>query len=164
MAERIVFEIDAILNSGIKSKFKNIFSGIKPPNDLLGVKKSVQELKSGLMSFKMPDKLATTFSGQFSAIEKEIDKYEALMAKPMKTKADLSNLEKSGQKINSLFKEVAKTIQQTDSQDISIKVDDKQLKAAQKELETYKNTIKEKERTIINKASQLKRCLFDIVL
>ena len=108
---------------------------------------SVQKIQGLLKNLKMPANLTGKLEGQFTNLGTQITKYKEQLEKPIKTKADLSALTKSANKVDEQFKELLKTIKSIDAEDIDIDIDtteltklNEQLEKAQKDLANFGKT------------------------
>ena len=101
------------------------------------VASNIQNIQNALKQLKLPNDLQNSFKKTFGDLERELDKYQKLMAGGFKTKSDATALEKSGNNIIRLYDEVLKKINS---------LDDNQLKKAfedlgTKEVEKLKNEL-----------------------
>ena len=68
---------------------------IKAVADMKDVQTNIQNIQNALGKLKLPDSLKTSFKTTFSNLEKEVIKYQNLLANGIKTKTDANTLEKS---------------------------------------------------------------------
>ena len=88
--------------------FNIILKGIA---DFKDVASNISVIQKNLNQLKLPTDLKTKFAGIFSDLEKEAAKYQKYLDSGFKTKGDVTGLEKTGNRIKSLFESLASTMQ-----------------------------------------------------
>ena len=88
--------------------FNIILKGIA---DFKDVASNIDMIQKNLNQLKLPADLKSKFTGIFSDLEKESAKYQKYLDSGFKTKGDVTGLEKTGNRIKSLFESLASTMQ-----------------------------------------------------
>lgn len=88
--------------------FNIILKGIA---DFKDVASNIDVIQKNLNQLKLPADLKSKFTGIFSELEKESAKYQKYLDSGFKTKGDVTGLEKTGNRIKSLFESLASTMQ-----------------------------------------------------
>ena len=88
--------------------FNIVLKGIA---DFKDVASNISTIQKNLNQLKLPTDLKTKFTGIFSELEKESTKYQKYLDSGFKTKGDVTGLEKTGNRIKSLFESLASTMQ-----------------------------------------------------
>lgn len=141
MAGRVTVGIDFIANfdgSKLSSQFKSAMNGFKVPKDLFDVSSNIKQLQNALKTMKLPSSMSASFTTQFNSLEKELLHYQDLLNRPVKTKADVSALEKSSNKIHQLFNNIITDIGKINSTKIKSNVDSSKLQEYQSRLKELK--------------------------
>lgn len=126
--------IAELKDANVRSRIKSLFDGIKPPQDILGLKEASKTLQKGLSGLKLPKGLNEVFKGNFQALNTELRNYEKIMSKPNLTKADAAAATQSTQKIRQLYQEITRDIQNLNSRQVSPAIKTDGLKQLEKEL------------------------------
>lgn len=126
--------IAELKDANVRSRIKSLFDGIKPPQDILGLKEASKTLQKGLSGLKLPKGLNEVFKGNFQALNTELRNYEKIMSKPNLTKADAAAATQSAQKIRQLYQEITRDIQNLNSKQVSPAIKTDGLKQLEKEL------------------------------
>lgn len=141
MAGRVTVGVDFIANfdgSKLSSQFKSAMNGFKVPKDLFDVSSNIKQLQNALKTMKLPSDMSASFTTQFNSLEKELLHYQDLLNRPVKTKADVSALEKSSNKIHQLFNNIITDIGKINSTKIKSNVDSSKLQEYQSRLKELK--------------------------
>ena len=141
MAGRVTVGVDFIANfdgSKLSSQFKSAMSGFKVPKDLFDVSSNIKQLQNALKTMKLPSSMSASFTTQFNSLEKELLHYQDLLNRPVKTRADVSALEKSSNKIHQLFNNIIIDIGKINSTKIKSNVDSSKLQEYQSRLKELK--------------------------
>ena len=118
---------------------------IKAVADMKDVQTNIQNIQAALSKLKLPDNLKTSFKDTFSNLQKEIDKYQRLMAGGIKTKSDANALEKSGNNILRFYDDIVKKINSLDNSALKKAFEDigaKEVENLKQQLEQVQNTLK----------------------
>ena len=141
MAGRVTVGVDFIANfdgSKLSSQFKSAMNGFKVPKDLFDVSSNIKQLQNALKTMKLPSSMSAGFTTQFNSLEKELLHYQDLLNRPVKTRADVSALEKSSNKIHQLFNNIITDIGKINSTKIKSNVDSSKLQEYQSRLKELK--------------------------
>ena len=141
MAGRVTVGVDFIANfdgSKLSSQFKSAMNGFKVPKDLFDVSSNIKQLQNALKTMKLPSSMSASFTTQFNSLEKELLHYQDLLNRPVKTRADVSALEKSSNKIHQLFNNIITDIGKINSTKIKSNVDSSKLQEYQSRLKELK--------------------------
>lgn len=141
MAGRVTVGVDFIANfdgSKLSSQFKSAMNGFKVPKDLFDVSSNIKQLQNALKTMKLPPSMSASFTTQFNSLEKELLHYQDLLNRPVKTRADVSALEKSSNKIHQLFNNIITDIGKINSTKIKSNVDSSKLQEYQSRLKELK--------------------------
>ena len=84
---------------------------LKTIGDFSDVTSNISTVQKSLNQLKLPTDLKTKFTGIFADLEKETNKYQKHLASGFKTKGDVTGLEKTGNRIKSLFESLHSTMQ-----------------------------------------------------
>ena len=125
---------------------------IKAVADMKDVVSNVQNIQNALKQLKLPTNVQESFRKTFGELDKELDKYQKLMAGGFKTKGDANALEKSGNNILHLYEKIVSTINSLD--DSALKKAFADLGA--KEVENLKNQLTQLQDTLKQKVSTKK--------
>ena len=118
---------------------------IKAVADMKDVQTNIQNIQKALSQLKLPADTQNSFKKTFSELEKELDKYQKIMAGGIKTKNDASSLEKSGNNIIRLYDKVVETINSIDNSALKKAFEDigaKEVENLKQQLEQVQNTLK----------------------
>ena len=88
--------------------FNIILKGIA---DFKDVASNIDAIQKNLNQLKLPADLKSKFTGIFSDLEKESAKYQKYLDSGFKAKGDITGLEKTGNRIKTLFESLASTMQ-----------------------------------------------------
>ena len=117
---------------------------IKAVADMKDVQSNIQNIQSALKQLKLPESTQNSFKKTFGELEKELDRYQKLMANGFKTKGDATALEKSGKNILSLYDKVVSTINSIDDTTLKKAFED----LGSKEVENLKNQLSDLQNTL----------------
>lgn len=92
---------------------------IKPITDLSDVKANVGEIQKAFKNLKLPDKISGNLDKNIANILKEFDKYETKVKEGIKTSGDYRQVESSLSKINNLYQDIVKDVQNVAKSDLS---------------------------------------------
>lgn len=126
-------------------KAHEILMQLKAVSDFSDVQKNVDLMQKALAKLKLPDDFKKNFENIFSDLEKEAIKYQRFLDSGLKTKGDITGLEKSGERISNLFNRIHKEINKISDSEIDkiFKVDDDEVKKAQEKIKTIEKQIAE---------------------
>ena len=119
---------------------------IKAVADMKDVQTNIQNIQKALSQLKLPADTQNSFKKTFGELEKELDKYQKIMAGGIKTKNDASQLEKSGNNIIRLYDKIVETINSIDNSALKKAFEDiggKEVEKLKQELEGLQATLKE---------------------
>ena len=118
---------------------------IKAVADMKDVVSNVQNIQNALKQLKLPNDLQNSFKKTFGDLERELDKYQKLMAGGFKTKNDATALEKSGNNIIRLYDEVLKKINSLDNTQLKKAFEDlgaKEVENLKQKIDELQNSLK----------------------
>ena len=108
--------------------------------DFSDIQNNTKTLQEALNKLQVPKKFKDSFNDIFKDLEKEVNKYQKTLDSGLKTKGDLSGLEKSGEKIINLFSRLEKQMGQISTKDLEeiFEIDPSTLAKAKKDIEEVK--------------------------
>ena len=122
---------------------ETITINVKAIADMSDVLSNTKQIQNALNQLKLPANLTTQFNQNFSNIEREAAKVQAILSKPVKTKADLTGLESSFKKINTDLIQLQNGINKINPTILrdSFQIDTSKLVAAREEVQKLEQTL-----------------------
>lgn len=119
---------------------REILMRLKMVSDISDVANNVKEVQRVINGIDAPKDLKQKFTGIFSDLERETKNYQKLLDSGFKGKKDVTGLEASGKRINSLMKSLQSTMKGIRTEDLerSFRVDPTAIEKINKELKEAK--------------------------
>ena len=116
---------------------------LKTIGDFSDVTSNISTVQKSLNQLKLPSDLKTKFTGIFADLEKETSKYQKYLTSGFKTKGDVTGLEKTGNRIKSLFESLYSTMQKINPDILkdSFRFDTSQLDVLNKKIQQTREKI-----------------------
>ena len=116
---------------------------LKMISDVSDVTGNVKQIQQVLNKIDMPKDLKQKFTGVFADLERETKNYQNLLNSGFKGKKDVTGLEASGKRINTLMKTLKTSMKEIRTEDLerSFRVDPASIQKINKELEEAKTNL-----------------------
>lgn len=117
--------------------------------DISSINTNVGKLQNALSKLKLSDTMSNNFRNLFNSLNSELNKFETKSQSSFNKASDVSALERSGERITTIFNQIQKEMSKIDNKDLSnsFTIDTNKIQQAKDIITELQNQIKQKVNT-----------------
>lgn len=117
--------------------------------DISSIKANVGKLQNALLKLKLSDTMSNNFKNLFNSLNSELTKFETKSQSSFNKASDVSALERSGERITTIFNQIQKEMSKIDNKDLSnsFTIDINKIQQVKDIITELQNQIKQKVNT-----------------